>query len=95
MNLNKARTVFLKKNAIRSAKIFAFCFFIFSWLGEASSLGASIWATVFALFIGGGAAYLTWDDAVSDEEILQRINEQASISPLNWAPTTEASGEQQ
>jgi hypothetical protein len=72
--LTEARKLFIKIQLKRAAKILVGSFVFFSWLGEASPLGASIWSVFFAIFIGGGAAYLTWDDAQTDIEVLAKIN---------------------
>lgn len=72
--LTEARQMFITIQLKRAAKILVGSFLFCSWLGEASPLGASIWAVFFAIFVAGGAAYLTWDDAQTDVEVLAKIN---------------------
>lgn len=90
----KARQAFLKTQVLRAAKLFGFCLLLFIWLFDASPLGATIWAAFFALFIGVGAAYLTWDDAIPDQEVLQRLNRVNRIAGPGTAPLAVA-GEQE
>lgn len=72
--LTEARQLFISIQLKRAAKILIGSFLFCLWLGEASPLGASIWAVFFAIFVAGGAAYLTWDDAQTDIEVLAKIN---------------------
>lgn len=74
------RHVFLKAQLLRTAKIFFGLLFLFLWLFDASGLGATIWAVFFALFVGGGAAYLSWDDPLPDHVILARLNRVSGIA---------------
>lgn len=73
------RQAFLKAQLLRSAKIFFGLLVLFLWLFDASGLGATIWAAFLAVFLGGGAAYLSWDDHLPDSEILLRINRAAGM----------------
>lgn len=68
------RRAFLQTQLLRAIKTFGLCLICFAWLLDASAFGASLWAAFFALFIGVGGAYLSWDDATPDQEILQHLN---------------------
>lgn len=88
------RLTFLRAQLLRTAKIFLVLLVLFLWLFDASGLGATIWAAFFAVFMGGGAAYLSWDDPLPDSEILARINRASGMLAAGTADMAVA-GEQE
>lgn len=52
---------------------FGLIWILFTWQFEASFFGATFWAALLSLFLTGGQLYLTYDNLLTDNEVIHHI----------------------
>ncbi len=67
-----ARRAFLLLWLKKALKFFAITWMLIAWAFQAGAASSGLATILFSLFFVGGGMYLTWDNGLSDEEILSR-----------------------
>lgn len=67
------RREFWKNHGLRFFKLLLIFMIFFSWAFSSTAFGAIFWGFIFATLVTAGGIYLSWEDLLSDEEVLENI----------------------
>lgn len=76
--MNNPRSDFARKNVRAFLWLWMLFFTFFALVFQADEFGSTFWATVITTFIVGTNVFVTWNDRLSDEEVMQKLNRGAA-----------------